>query len=201
MQAVIRHYELLIDEENDPVRDPEPLRAHMDLWDGEPFLDALALDGGQDVLEIGIGTGRLAIRTASLCRHLTGIDLSPKTIARAGENLSACPDVTLLCGDFMTHDFPQSFDVIYSSLTFMHIADKRGAAERIAALLAPGGRAVISLDKDRSDVIDYGTRQIAVCPDTPEALEAHLRAAGLTVQARIERPFAWIVTATRKEVT
>ena len=33
--AVIRHYDALIDEGNDPVLDPAPLRRHMDGWDGD----------------------------------------------------------------------------------------------------------------------------------------------------------------------
>ena len=30
---VIRHYDLLIEENNDPVRDPKPLKDYMDKWD------------------------------------------------------------------------------------------------------------------------------------------------------------------------
>jgi len=31
---VITHYNLLIDEGNDPLNDPAPLRVYMDKWDG-----------------------------------------------------------------------------------------------------------------------------------------------------------------------
>ena len=58
------HYDLLLAEGQDPVRDPAPLRAYMDKWDGKPFLDALQLSPEKTVLEIGVGTGRLAVRTA-----------------------------------------------------------------------------------------------------------------------------------------
>lgn len=195
----LRHYDLLIDEGNDPVHDPAPLREYMDGWDGPAFLDALKLDGTQDVLEIGVGTGRLALRTAPMCRHLTGVDLSPKTIARAGENLAGLANVRLVCADFMAWDTARRFDVVYSSLTFLHIADKRGAAERIARLLKPGGRAVISLDKSPDNVLDYGTRKLNVYPDDPEELAVHLRGAGLTVLPVQETAFAYILTATKEE--
>ena len=36
---VIQHYDLLIDESNDPVHDPKPLRDYMDKWDGQSFID------------------------------------------------------------------------------------------------------------------------------------------------------------------
>ena len=60
---VIDHYDRLIEEGNDPVGDPEPLRAYMDKWDGQPFIDALELSKDKTILEIGVGTGRLAVRT------------------------------------------------------------------------------------------------------------------------------------------
>lgn len=198
MERIRAHYDLLIDEGNDPVRDPPELQAYMDGWDGPAFLEALALDGGQDVLEIGVGTGRLALRTAPVCRSFTGIDLSPKTIARAGEHLAGLPHVRLICADFMRWETVQRFDVVYSSLTFLHIADKRGAAERAAGLLKPGGRAVISLDRSRETVLDYGTRQVPVYPDDPAALTAYFRDAGLTMRPMKETEFAYILTTVRE---
>lgn len=199
MNAVKRHYDLLIDEGNDPVNDPEPLRDYMDGWDGPAFQAALGLDGTQDVLEIGVGTGRLAVRTAPRCRSFTGIDLSDKTIRRAGEHLAGMANISLVCADFLTWETARRFDVAYSSLTFMHFADKKGAAEKIAALLKPGGRAVVSLDKAREDVLDYGTRRLRVYPDDPAALAAYMQAAGLTVQPVQETAFAYILTAVKGE--
>ena len=84
---VITHYDLLIDEDNDPFRDPPELQEYMNGWDGEKFVEALELTKNKKVLEIGIGTGRLAVRVAPHCRKLTGIDISPKTVERAKENL------------------------------------------------------------------------------------------------------------------
>ena len=34
---VVTHYDLLIDEGNDPVNDPKSLQKYMDKWDGQPF--------------------------------------------------------------------------------------------------------------------------------------------------------------------
>lgn len=67
--------------------DPAPLKAHMDKWDGEAFIEALLLSPDKSVLEIGAGTGRLAMRVCDKCRHFTGIDISPKTVQRAKANL------------------------------------------------------------------------------------------------------------------
>ena len=199
MNDVVRHYDLLVEDGNDPVLDPPELAAYMDGWDGACFMDALGLDGTKDVLEIGVGTGRLALRTAPRCRRFTGIDISPKSIARAGMHLADLPQVSLLCADFMHWQTAQCFDVVYSSLTFLHLKDKRGAAKRVAALLKPGGRAVISLDKSREPVLEYGTRSLSVYPDDPAELSIYLTAAGLTVLPVQGTDFAYILTATKGE--
>ena len=125
---------MLIDENNDPVRDIQVLRDYMDKWDGQAFIDELQLLKNKSVLEIGVGTGRLAVKTAPQCGNFTGIDISPKTIDRAKENLADLPNVTLICDDFMTHEFTRQFDIIYSSLTFMHISDKLRAINIIGYL-------------------------------------------------------------------
>lgn len=195
MDTVRVHYDLLIEEGNDPVTDPPELAAYMDGWDGHPFLAALKLDGRQDVLEIGVGTGRLALRTAPKSKSFTGVDISPKTIARAGMHLSGLDNVALVCADFLTWETAARFDVVYASLTFMHFADKQQAAERVAALLKPGGRAVVSLDKSRESLLDYGTRTLTVYPDDPVVLAAHLTAAGLKVLPVQETAFACILIA------
>ena len=167
MNDIIEHYNKLIDENNDPVHDPKPLRDYMDKWDGQKFIESMQLDKTKSVLEIGVGTGRLAIKVAPNCKRLVGIDISPKTIARANENLSSHPNIELICGDFKSFSFDEQFDIIYSSLTFMHIEDKASAIGKIAALLNTNGRFVLSIDKNQNDFIDMGTRKIKIYPDNP----------------------------------
>lgn len=189
---VINHYDLLIEENNDPVHDPNPLRDYMDKWDGQDFIDKMELDKDKSVLEIGVGTGRLAIRVAPLCGQFYGIDISTKTIERAKENLSEQTNVKLHCGDFLTFDFSQSFDVIYSSLTFMHIKEKQKAINKVAALLKDGGKFVLSIDKNQDGFIDTGTRKITVFPDTPTEIKLYIAKSGLLLIEHYETEFAHI---------
>ena len=39
MISAKKHYNILIDENNDPVLDTEPLKSFMDKWDGKIFID------------------------------------------------------------------------------------------------------------------------------------------------------------------
>ena len=93
---IIEHYDKLIDENNDPVYDSEPLREYMNKWDGQVFVDAMKLDKHKTVLEIGIGTGRLALKTAPLCRKFFGIDISPKTLWKALPAICAASRIFLI---------------------------------------------------------------------------------------------------------
>ena len=194
---MICHYDALIEENNDPFFDPAPLRKYMDQWDGPSFIDELCLTRDKEVLEIGVGTGRLAVKIAPYCNTLTGIDLSPKTIERAAQNLSAFSNVTLLCGDFVTFCFDTVYDLIYSSLTFMHFSDKQAAISKAAGLLKPSGRFVLSIDKNQSDVIECNGRRIRVYPDLPEETLGYINNANLILQKRLETEFAYIFTAVK----
>lgn len=191
----ISHYDLLIDEDNDPVHDPEPLQNYMNKWDGPEFIEQMQLNSSKSVLEIGVGTGRLAVRVAPLCGEFYGVDISSKTIERAKENLAEFENVRLTCADFLSYEFGRAFDVVYSSLTFMHIEDKQRAVNKIAGLLNDAGRFVLSIDKNPSEFIDTGTRKIRIFPDTPVEMAECIRTAGLTILNQYDTEFATIFVA------
>ena len=195
MKNVIEHYNKLIDENNDPVHDPKPLRDYMDKWDGQKFIESMQLDKNKSVLEIGVGTGRLVMKVAPNCKRLVGIDISPKTIERAFENLSSHLNVALICGDFMSFEFDDQFDVIYSSLTFMHIEDKASAIQKIASLLDNNGCFVLSIDKNQSDFIDMGTRRVKIYPDNPTDICHFIANANLEPTDQFETENAHVIVS------
>ena len=189
---------MLIDENNDPVHDPKPLQDYMNKWDGQAFIDKIELNKEKSVLEIGVGTGRLAVRVAPLCGEFYGVDISPKTIDRAKENLADFKNVRLICDDFLSYEFGRTFDVIYSSLTFMHIEDKQKAVNKIAGLLNDAGRFVLSIDKNPSKFIDTGTRKITAFPDTPGEIKSYISNSGLLLIEHYETEFAHIFVAKKE---
>lgn len=191
------HYDMLIDEGNDPVYDAEPLKKHMNKWDGDIFIHSMQLTDDKTILEIGIGTGRLALKVAPKCKILYGIDISPKTIKRAKDNLKEYKNISLICDDFMIHNFDKKFDVIYSSLTFMHIEDKQRAINKVASLLNNAGIFVLSIDKNQSDYIDMSTRKIKIFPDTPDKTSEYIVLSGLSIIHKYETEIG-IIFVTKK---
>lgn len=122
-----------------------------------------------------------------------GIDISPKTIARAEQNLAEYQNKELICGDFMSYEFCFRFDVVYSSLTFMHIEDKRKCINKISSLLNLNGVFVLSIDKNQSKYIEYEDRKIEIYPDNPTDIKSIISECGLTLSDCIEKEFAYIL--------
>ena len=199
MENLIRHYDRLVEENNDPFRDPPALREYMNRWDGDAFLSLLSLTPEARVLEIGVGTGRLAGRVLPRCARLTGIDCSPRSLERCRENLPDSDRLTLISGDFLTWYSSEKFDRIYSSLTFWHFPDKRAAIRKAASLLAPGGRLALSLSKAcEKSLRCFDDLEIPLYPDDPITASRLLREAGLRALPLRETDFAWLVAAEAK---
>ena len=192
------HYDLLIDEGDDPVFDAPSLRAYMDGWDGAFFVERVIQEKPQTVLEIGVGTGRLALRIAPVCARFYGVDISPKTVVRAKDNLRAIQSVTLLCADFLEWETEEKFDAVYSSLTFFHIQDKEQAVRKVANLLRLGGRFVLSIDKAHGDILELSSRKVRLYPDTPAQMQTYLQNAGLTVLEKTETERAHIFVSEKQ---
>jgi SAM-dependent methyltransferase len=101
----------------------------------------VAGDGGS-VLELGVGTGRLAIPMAAAGLRVTGIDTSARMLEHLAAN-DRGRTVTTVLGD-MVDDLPTGgYDAVlvaYNTLFNLESADRQAACFRaVAARLAPNG--------------------------------------------------------------
>ena len=100
------------------------------------------------VLELGSGTGNLSVQLpGALTRAtLTLVDGSDEMIALVRSRIeqswpSSNGRVECLVARFEELKFPaDSFDLVVSSISLHHVADKESLYRRIRALLRPGGR-------------------------------------------------------------
>ena len=120
--------------------DPEVIEPAVD------FLFELAGDGG--ALELGIGTGRIALPLAARGVHVHGIDLSEAMVAR----LRAKPggaEIPVAIGDFATTRVEGAFSLAYLVFnTIMNLTtqDQQVACfQNVAAHLVDGGCFVIEV--------------------------------------------------------
>ena len=109
------------------------------------LLDQAALQPGQRVLDIGCGTGTLAILSKRLHPdvELFGIDPDPKALARA-RHKAALAAVSIQFDQGFGDDLPYpeaSFDHVFSSFMFHHLPpDEKGKMLRaVRRVLKPGG--------------------------------------------------------------
>jgi SAM-dependent methyltransferase len=116
-----------------------------------PLLDATArfladLAGPGPVLELGIGTGRIALPLQALGVEVHGIDLSPDMVAELRDK-SGGEDLDVVIGDFATATVPGAFTLAYlvfNTITNLTTQDEQVACfENVARHLAPGGRFVV----------------------------------------------------------
>jgi SAM-dependent methyltransferase len=110
------------------------------------FLVELATDGS--ALELGIGTGRIALPLAQRGIRVHGIDLSEAMVAklRAKPGVS---DIGVTVGDFATTTVEKRFSVAYLVFnTIMNLttqAEQVACFQNVAAHLQPGGCFVIEV--------------------------------------------------------
>jgi SAM-dependent methyltransferase len=118
--------------------DPEVVAATVD------FLIELAGEGA--ALELGIGTGRIALPLAARGVRVHGIDLSPDMVAQ----LRAKPggeEIPVTIGDFSASRVGETFSLVYlvfNTINNLTTQDAQVACfESVAAQLEPGGCFVI----------------------------------------------------------
>jgi SAM-dependent methyltransferase len=107
------------------------------LWEHVP--------AGAPVLELGCATGIPVARALAARFVLTGVDLSPRQIALAHQNV---PGATFVCADMTTLDPPpDSFAAIVAFYALLHVPRDEHPAllAKIAAWLLPGGLFVATL--------------------------------------------------------
>lgn len=118
----------------------------------EKTLDLAGLKAGESVLDIGCGTGTLAIaakRRVGPAGRVYGIDASPEMIARACKKAKkAGVEVTLENAAVEQMPFPDgTFDAVLSTVMLHHLGRKarRQCASEVRRVLKPGGR-VLAVD-------------------------------------------------------
>lgn len=108
------------------------------------FLDQLSPQGR--FLELGIGTGRVALALARRCRGVDGIDFSPGMIAKLEEKKGAL-DVQATLGDMKEFVVDKPYSCIYMAFsTFYSLlsqADQLSCLRSCRDALAPGGKLVV----------------------------------------------------------
>ena len=102
----------------------------------------------QQVLELGSGTGNLSVRLADAfpLARLTLVDASPEMIDFVRSRIEASSPRAAGQTNYVVARFeeldlpPRSFDLVVSSISLHHVADKGSIYTRLRSLMTDGGR-------------------------------------------------------------
>jgi ubiquinone/menaquinone biosynthesis C-methylase UbiE len=129
----------------------EPFARDYEAWSADmtedvAFYVELARETDGPVVELAVGTGRVAVPVArAIGRSVIGIDLEPAMLEQARANAdTAGVDLELRLGDMREVELEEPAALITCPFrSLLHLptwADRRRVFERVAANLRPGGR-------------------------------------------------------------
>jgi SAM-dependent methyltransferase len=126
-----------------------------------PFYVAEARKAGGAVVELGVGTGRIAIPTAAAGVPVIGVDSSAgmlEVCRRQAEAAGVSDLLDLRVGDIANPPVPERVRLVTCPFrSYLHLADaaaRLGALRAARELLTPGGRLIFDVFSPRRDDIE-----------------------------------------------
>ena len=187
---------------------------HAPTWDeyGPPIAQVLArldklrpvlgLAAGQEVLEVGCGTGRVTAWLADIVRpgRVTAIDFSSIMIEKAlARGIDAAFRVADVCADDLGAAL---FDIVFCMHVAPHFRDMAGAIRRLSAAMRPGGRFIVLhlVGREKVNAIHSSAGHAVACDHLPTAEDwpALLEGAGLRMDTMTDEPDLFLVTGRRE---
>jgi SAM-dependent methyltransferase len=133
------------------------------------------LKAGQRVLDLGTGTGSVAMRAAALvgpAGRVTAIDISPEMLAVTRQRLVESGQSNVDLREGRAEQLPAgdgTFDTLLASLSLMYVIDRAAAAREIRRVLRPGGRFVAAVwaAAERCDIVLFQQTAGKFAPTPP----------------------------------
>jgi SAM-dependent methyltransferase len=141
----------------------------------ESVIERGDLKSGERVLDLGTGTGSVAIRAAALvgsAGKVTGVDISPDMLALTRRRLVDSGYTNVGLREGRAERLPVddgTVDVLLASLSLMYVIDRAAAAREMRRVLRPGGRFVAAVwaAAERCDIVLFQQTAGKLAPPPP----------------------------------
>ncbi|MCI0591581.1 MAG: methyltransferase domain-containing protein [Gammaproteobacteria bacterium] len=141
----------------------------------EQVIASAGLKPGERALDLGAGTGSVALRAATLVApggHVTGLDISSEMLALARRRAVELDLDNISFREGRAEAIPAedaAFDVVLASLSLMYVIDRAAAPREIARVIKPGGRMVVAVwaGAEKCDIVRFQQIASSFAPTPP----------------------------------
>lgn len=109
---------------------------------GSSLIEWLQPQAGEQILDLGCGTGELTAKLAETGAQVTGLDASASMIESAQRNF---PQLDFVVANAASFSLPKQYDAIFSNAALHWMLDKEAVAARMYQHLKPGGRLILEM--------------------------------------------------------
>ena len=103
------------------------------------LIELLAPKPGEEILDVGCGTGHMTAQIAASGANVVGVDMSASMVQQAREKY---PEIIFAVADARELNMEKKFDAVFSNAALHWIKEPERAAQAVARRLKVGGRFV-----------------------------------------------------------
>lgn len=161
---------------------------------GKEAIDSLNLQGNENILDIGCGTGRTTNYCASQLTtgHVHGTDFSQDMIDFAIQEYKNTDRISFEQLNVLDLPWDSKFDIAYSFFCLHWVANQERAIQNIVRSLKPGGKALLHINCESDLMQRYHKASAEVLNDNPELQQNSSKFIFLTPA---EKWIEWITNA------
>ena len=141
----------------------------------EQVVSRAALRPGQQVLDLGTGTGAVALVASPVVDPggaVVGVDISSEMLSLARQRALEVGATNVVFREGRAEELPASdsaFDAVLAGLSIMYVIDRAAAARECARVLRPGGRLVAAVwsGPEQCDIVRFQQTAGQFAPSPP----------------------------------